>query len=63
MDKEGEIMERIMNRMNEFEIPPYIQKEIGLKKNWQKKVSPEFADNTLKSAKRLRSALRKLSKN
>lgn len=63
MKKEEEIMDRIMNKINEFDIPLHIQKEMGLKKNWQKKISSKFANETLASAKKLQSALRKLSKN
>lgn len=63
MSKEGEIMNRAMDRINELEIPPHIQKQMGLKKNWKKQISPQFADNVIKSAEKFKVALRKLSKN
>lgn len=63
LKKEGEIMDRVMNRMNDAQIPPHIQKEMGLKKNWKKQISPQFANSALKNAEKFKDALRKLSKN
>ena len=40
MKKEGEIMAKIMNRVNNTYIPWNIRKEMGLSENWQDKISP-----------------------
>jgi len=61
MKKEGENMtERIINDIN---IPPHIQREIGLKKDWKKDVSPSTVNSIIASAEKFKTALRKLSKN
>jgi len=63
MKKEEKLMERIMNKFDEFQIPPHIQKEFGLKKNWKKEISPKVAEIVLNNANKFQKALRKLSKN
>ena len=56
-------MKRTMKRLDEIEIPPYVQKEMGLKKDWKKQISPAFAESVVKTAEKYKSALRRLSKN
>lgn len=63
MKKEGEIVDRVMSRIKEIEIPPHIQQEIGLKKNWKKEISPQVTRIVFKNAEKFKEALRKLSKN
>ena len=61
MKKEGENMtERIINNIN---IPPHIEKEIGLSKDWKKNVSPGAINSIIRSAERFKEALKRLSKN
>lgn len=61
MKKEGETMtERIINNIN---IPPHIEREIGLSKDWKKKVSPSAVDSIISSAEKFKDALKRLSKN
>ena len=63
MKKEGEIMSRVMNRINSITVPSYIRREIGLKDNWQESISTAKQKMTIKTALKFKEALRKLSKN
>lgn len=63
MKKEGEIMSRVMSRINSITVPSYIRREIGLKDNWQESISPAKKKMAIKSALKFKEALRKLSKN
>ena len=63
MSKEGENMTRIMNSINNIDIPINIQKELGLSENWKKKISPKQVEKLYDSALKYKEALRKLSKN
>lgn len=63
MNKEVEIMQRVLNNMNNLNIPPHIEKEIGLKKDWKKNISSEKTNAIIATAKRFQKALRELSKN
>lgn len=63
MCKEGEIMTRVMERINSIKIPVNVQKEIGLSDDWKKKISPKKVENIFNSALKYKEALRKLSKN
>ena len=63
MKKEGEIMSRVMSRINSITVPSYIRREIGLKDNWQESISPATKRMAIKSALKFKEALRKLSKN
>lgn len=61
--REGEIMDRVLNRIENLNIPPHIEKEIGLEKDWKKKISPKKANAIIDTANRFKEALRELSKN
>lgn len=63
MYKEGEIMTRVMNDINNINIPTNVRREIGLSDNWKEKISPKKVENILNSALKFKEALRKLSKN
>ena len=63
MYKEGEIMPRVMNSINNINIPTNIQKEIGLSDNWKEKISPKKVEKIINNAYKFKEALRKLSKN
>lgn len=56
-------MTEIIERINNIEIPLNVQKEIGLSKDWKKKISPKEVENIINSALKYKEALRKLSKN
>lgn len=61
MKKEGDNMtERIINNIN---IPPNIEREIGLSEDWKKDLSPKLVDSIINSAERFKHALKRLSKN
>ena len=62
MKKEGEIMARILNRVNDT-IPSYVKREIGVSDNWIDNVSPKQKKLVFKITNRFKEALRKLSKN
>lgn len=63
MKKEGEMMTRIINEINNVKIPPYIREEIGISDNWVDKVSPKKKKLAVKTANRFKEVLRKLSRN
>ncbi len=63
MKKEGEIMANVLNKINDINIPPQIEKAIGLKKNWKKEISPKDISTIVNSANKYKEALRKLSEN
>jgi len=63
MKKEGEIMPRVMNNINNINIPANIRREIGLSDNWKQKISPKKVEKIINNAYRFKEALRKLSKN
>lgn len=63
MSKEGEIMARVMNRINNMDIPWSVRQELGLSENWQDKISPKEKKIVIKNALKFKEALRKLSKN
>lgn len=62
MKKEGEIMARVMNKISDVKIPPYIRKEIGVSDDWIEKVSPKQKKLAVRIANKFKEALRKLSK-
>lgn len=63
MEKEGEIMTRVMNSIQGINIPTHIQKQIGLKDDWKTKVSPKNVERVVSTATRFQKALKELSKN
>ena len=63
MKKEGEIMARVLNRIDNVKIPPYIRREIGVSEDWMNNISPEQKKQVFKLTNRFKEALRKLSKN
>lgn len=63
MEKEGEIVTRVMNSIQEINIPTHIQNQIGLKENWKAKVSPKSVERVVNTATRFQKALKELSKN
>lgn len=63
MKKEGEIMARVLNRVNDANIPSYVKREIGISDNWIDNVSPKQKKLVFRITNRFKEALRKLSKN
>lgn len=59
----GEIMTRIMESINNINIPTNVRREIGLSEDWKAKISPKKVEKITNSALRFKDALRKLSKN
>lgn len=60
--KEGEIMAKVLNRINNAYIPWGIRREMNLSENWQDEISPEKKKIVIKNALKFKEALRKLSK-
>ena len=56
-------MSTVTNRINNMNIPPYMIREIGLKDNWLKSISPKKQRMVVKTALRIKESLRKLSRN
>lgn len=59
----GEIMERVINRIEQMNMSVQMQEKLGLEKDWKKKISPKKANKIIEVANRYKEALRKLSKN
>lgn len=62
MKKEGEIMAKLMNRVNNVYIPYDIRRQMGLSENWQDKISPTKKKMVVRTALKFKETLRKLSK-
>jgi len=62
MKKEGEIMAKVLNRINNVYIPWNIRREMGLSEDWQDKISPEEKKIVIKNALKFKEALRRLSR-
>jgi len=60
--KDGDVMTEIAQRLQRINIPPHIMREIGLKKDWKKDISPEFMDKVIKTALKYKEVLKELSK-
>lgn len=58
---EVESMAELLERMNNYEIPPHIAQQLGLGKDWKKNVSKEFMQQVLHSVNQYKSVLKKLS--
>ncbi len=63
MKKEGEIMSRVLNRIENSTIPSNVRREIGVSEDWMKKISPKQKKLVFKLTSRFKEALRKLSRN
>lgn len=50
MNKEGEIMTKVMERINNINILTNVQKEIGLSKDWKKNISPKEVERIINNA-------------
>ena len=61
--EEKKFMSRVVNRINNMNIPPYMMRELGLKDNWLKSISPKKKKMVVRTAFKFKEALRKLSKN
>lgn len=61
-EMEKAIMSKVIERINNVNIPPYMRRELGLNDNWLKSISPKKQKMVVKTALRLKTALRKLSK-
>lgn len=55
-------MTEIAQKIQRIDIPPHIMREIGLKKDWKKDISPEFVDKVIKTAIKYKKVLKELSK-
>lgn len=62
MKKEGEIMAKVLNRINNVYIPWNIRREMGLSEDWQDKISPEEKKIVIKNALKFKETLRRLSR-
>ena len=51
-----------MDKINSIELPPATREKLGLRKDWNKKVSPKRVEHIVKTAERYKKALRELSK-
>lgn len=49
-----------MDRFYQLEVPPHIEKTLGLSKDWKEHVSEEFAQTALLALNKHKEALRKL---
>ena len=62
IEKEGWLMTDITQKLNQIELPPHIMRELGLDKDWKKKISPEFLEKVVQTAEKYKDVLKELSK-
>ncbi|WP_231685287.1 hypothetical protein [Phosphitispora fastidiosa] len=55
-------MTEFAQKLDKIQLPPHILRELGLEKDWQKKVSPEFIHKVVKTAEKYKDVLKELSK-
>lgn len=61
--REGEqIMAEVMERLERVQLPPHVREQLGLDKDWQRKVPRDFLERVLKTASKYEHVLRELSK-
>ena len=60
--KEGDIVTEIIQKINKLEIHAHILRQLGLEKDWNKKVSTDFLCKVIKTAKKHKKVLKELSK-
>ncbi|MBU7008436.1 hypothetical protein Ga0451573_003395 [Peptococcaceae bacterium DYL19] len=60
--REGRLVTEFAQKLDKIQLPPHILRELGLEKDWQKKVSPEFIHKVVKTAEKYKDVLKELSK-
>ena len=55
-------MAELVERLQNIQLPPHQLRELGLDKDWNKKVSPDFVERVVKTADKYKDVLRELSK-
>ena len=59
--KEGDKVTQMIEKLKGVQLPPHQLRELGLEKDWQKRVSPTFVDQIVHTAEKYKNALKKLS--
>lgn len=60
-DQEGIDVAELINRIKTYDVPPHIERELGLEKGWRDNLSKEFLSKALKSTKKYNNLLKRLS--
>lgn len=60
--KEGDLVTEMIEKLKGIQLPPGQLKELGLDKDWNKKVSPKFVERVVKTAEKYKNVLKELSK-
>ncbi|BDG61754.1 hypothetical protein [Caldinitratiruptor microaerophilus] len=55
-------MAEVMERLERVQLPPHVREQLGLDKDWQRKVPRDFLERVLKTASKYEHVLRELSK-
>ncbi|MCL4425878.1 MAG: hypothetical protein M1299_13010 [Firmicutes bacterium] len=60
--KEGKLLTEMIEKLKGIQLPPHQLRELGLDKDWQKKVSPQLVERITKTAEKYKNVLKELSK-
>lgn len=60
--KEGDRMPEMVLKIRNLQLPPQQLRELGLKPDWNKRVSPEFVASVVEVAERYKDVLKELSR-
>lgn len=59
--KEEKTMTQLLERLEQYEIPPHIEQQLGLSKDWKKSVSSELLQHLLESLQKYENVMKRLS--
>ncbi|MGE5590110.1 MAG: hypothetical protein ACM3ZA_05780 [Bacillota bacterium] len=60
--KEENLVTEMIQKLRGVNLPPHQLKELGLDKDWNKKVAPQFVERVVRTAEKYRIVLKELSK-
>lgn len=60
--KEGGLVTEVMEKLQQLQIPQHQLEKLGLSKNWQQQVSPDFVAKAIKAAEKHKGVLKELAK-
>lgn len=60
--KEGDLVAEMLEKLKGVQLPPGQLRELGLDKDWSKKVSPKFVERVVKTAEKYKGVLKELSR-
>jgi len=60
--KEGNLVTEMIQKLRGVHLPPHQLKELGLDKDWNKKITPHFIERVVRTAEKYKTVLKELSK-